>query len=84
MSLRKGDVFYNCIIPADETWEETLARPGFKCIQLKGKGLLHTGADNKWTVLLSISKDGHLVTSEGKGTEKELKQLMKDWPKVER
>jgi len=76
MDIRKGDVYYNCIIPEDETWEETLARPDFKMIQVKKK--LEHGI---YSVDLAISKEGRVVAKDGKGTEKEIKHLMEGWPK---
>ena len=69
-SIRRGDIYYNCIIPEEETWEETLARENLKIVQI------HEDNNREWSVGLSISKDGKLVTNKGKGTEKEILTLL--------
>ena len=71
--MRFGDVYYNCVIPEEETWEETLARPGLKILQVGKFDMTNTNI----AVNLMAASNGVLVTNAGHGTKEKNEALIK-------
>ena len=70
--MREGDVYYNCVIPEEETWEETLTRPDLKILQVGKSDMTNTIIQ----VNLMATIDNKLVTKVGSGTEEEIAKII--------